>query len=359
MAQVQDNYPLLLDMLNDMRLADPLYRPTNYWSFYEQRFLPELRQRGLRDFRSRTDSILTSFGATDPLPIPELRFKKAFKGATRLGRLLTKAIEKSGLIELFVLRIDPYSVTPLLLNYVRDKFEKMGLDIMKCPTSEFGNPEDQFETQGTIWSSTHLVYCSMVADAAKFISFSNESVICELGSGMGRNIEVLGKLYPGATLLLFDIPPQLYVANQYLTSIFGDRVISYSTATSLDPTNAQALESVKGKIVILPSWKIPAWSHFKVDVFWNSASFQEMEIGVVQNYLAHVKTMNPRWIYINALPQGNWWGQREEGRGGVLEAVTESCYQEALQPNYLLQTTYETDYFFRPKDYKSYIFERR
>lgn len=359
MPQVVDDMALLNEMMSDIRSCDPLFQPTNYWAFYEKKFLPELESKGLRDFRSRKDSILSSFGASDFLPSPKLRLKRSFRGAARLGRMLSNLLESSGLFQLFIPEISPQHVTPLLFAYVESKFEKIGLDLRKCPTSDFGNPEDSCNIGGRTWSTAHLQYCSMFADAARYLALSEESVVCELGSGMGRNIEVMANLYGGATFLVFDIPPQLYIANQYLKAVFGERVISYEEAKLLDPADPTTAKRIKGKVVMLPTWRMPAWSEWKIDIFWNSASFQEMEPNVVLNYLKLVKTMRPQWVYINALPEGNYWGEWKAGRGGVKDAITEAHYSSALIDSYCLKQTYETDYFFKPRDYRSYVFESR
>jgi hypothetical protein len=67
--QVNEKPALLDRMLDDLRRAPVEYRPTNFWQFHERHFLPELKQRGLRDFRRRKNSVLTSFGATDLDPL--------------------------------------------------------------------------------------------------------------------------------------------------------------------------------------------------------------------------------------------------------------------------------------------------
>jgi putative sugar O-methyltransferase len=204
-----------------------------------------------------------------------------------------------------------------------------------------------------------LQNCALLADFAKNVSLNKIDTILELGAGLGRNIEVLAHLLPNATLFVVDIPPQLYVTNQYLSKVFGDRVIPYRKAIALKPKTGQGLPvEVKGKIVILPSWQMPAWSDIKINLFWNSASFQEMEPDVVTNYLGLVKKMSPEWIYINALPGGNYRGTWSPGKGGTKLPVTDDIYRSALQPEYGLDSQYNTDYFLRINDYQSYIYKR-
>lgn len=355
--QIRDDFELLQLMMEHLERCDDLYQPTNYWAHYEGWFLPELKERGLEDFRRRKGSILSSFGATDLLLLAEVRIGLRFRiFGRRLSSLLTRLLERFLFASVGTSVTRPAWVTEYFYWYTREKFERIGLDLRKCPTSRFGNPEDIVEIENRVWSATHLQYCSMFADAARLIGIQENSIICELGPGMGRNVEVMAHLLDRATFLLFDIPPQLYVANQYLTAVFGSRVVPYRDAMSIVPDGRDLPEEVAGKIVILPTWRMPTWSSTKIDLFWNSASFHEMEPDVVRNYLKLVRGMEAKWIYINAMPGGNYWGEWKPGRGGTKEPVLEKCYREALADSYILVQTYDTDYFLMPRDHKSYIY---
>lgn len=356
--QVKDDPGLLERMMRDMDGADVLYRPTNYWEYYEGFFLPELRRHGLKDFRRRRNSILSSFGATD-LPLSgELKYegKHPVKGTGLMIKALLLLMKKMNLG--FRLTESPELVTRYFYAHVKAKFEKNGVDMSRCPTTDYGNPEDLIQINDTIWSLAHLQICSMFIDAFQDIGFKTDMVFCEIGPGLGRNAEVLGKLYENATLLLFDIPPQLYVANQYLSSVFGERVIGYDQAVRIDAAHSNA-RSVKGKIIILPSWKIPAWADTEIEIFWNSASFQEMEPNVVRNYLSLVSAMGPRFIYLNELPGGNYWGEWQQGSGGIRQPIREEDYTVPLLGRYVLRKQYFTDYFFDPYSHTSYIFQEQ
>jgi len=354
--QVADDPALLKKMLDDQDRCNDLYKPTNYWAFYEKKFLPELRRHGLRDFRRRRASVLSSFGATDLRIKAEIEFQPRIRGRNKLTKYLSVLFNKLPFVALAASGIDLNDVTLYFYWRVKAKFDALGMDLDRCPTSRFGNPEDLLEVNGRPWSRQHLQYCAMFADAAKHINFSSErSTICELGPGMGRNIEIMAHLLPDATFLVFDIAPQLYVSNLYLQTVFGTRVIPYGEAVSLKPEAEQA----KGRIIILPSWKMPEWSSFKIDVFWNSASFQEMEPGVVLNYLRLVNQMGPEKIYINSMLKGNYWGEWKSGRGGTKAPVEEQHYWEGLNGLYRLAHSWSTDLFLRRPDHTSYIFERR
>lgn len=356
--QVSDDPQLLEKMMLDMENANELYRPTNYWQYYQKHFLPELQKKGLKDFRRRRSSVLNRFGASDLLIRGTLKYggKYYIKGSDRALRALCKILERLG-VRIF--NIPPEDITEYFFRHVKYKFDNNSIDIFRCPTTEYGNPEDLLSINGTKWSLSHLQYCSIFIDTVNYITFKPNMIFCELGSGMGKNIEVLAKLYEKATFLIFDIPPQLYVAHQYLLSVFGKRVIPYSDAIKIIPFKEEYLKSIQGKIVILPTWLMPDWTNIKIDIFWNCASFQEMEPDVVQNYLAIVKKMCPDFIYIDAASEGNYWGEWKPGQGGTKSPVLEKYYFESLEDNYFLKKRYLTDYFLHSKsEYVSYIFER-
>ena len=359
--QIADDLDLLQQMMDDLKEASPLYKPTNYWAYYEKQFLPELRRLGLRDLRRRRDSVLSSFGATDLAIKPQVKPKPGIRGVSPVARMLTSFFDRNPFLELGQTLVTAEAFTRYFHAHTKEKFERIRMDLGNVPASTCGKPDDLVEIEGLPWSRSHLQYCSMFADAARYIKFPAQGVLCELGPGMGRNIEVMAKLFEDATFLLFEIPPQLYVANQYLRTIFGPRVISYREAIAMSPASGDASipPAAKGKILVLPTWRMPAWATTKVDVFWNSASFQEMEPDVVMNYLRLVISMKPEWIYINAHPRGCLWGDGKTQDGGSRVPVTESVYVQTLKDRYDLHCTYGTDYFLRPRALTSYIFARK
>jgi hypothetical protein len=198
---------------------------------------------------------------------------------------------------------------------------------------------------------------SLFIDALKhFDKLPPNRTICEIGAGIGRSVEIFAKVWSQSTILIFDIAPQLYVCNQYLSKVFPERVLDYRQCIELDPLIDPS--KIAGKILILPSWKLPEWADFSIDLFWNCASFHEMEPHVVENYLKLIQKMGPLHIYINSLKQGNYWGDWSEGKGGTKKPVTEKGYEDSLKENYVLSRKFPTDYFMRIKDHFSYVFSK-
>jgi putative sugar O-methyltransferase len=358
--QVPDDQELIALMMTELDKADELYKPTNYWKFYEKMFLPEIKKNGLYNFRRRRHSLLESFGATDTLLRGRFLPKYKFKGSGRIANFIENILWANPIYPLTGLTsIEPDWVTQYFYRHMQKKFRSINLDLNKCPTSLYGNPEDVAEIDSGYWSFSHLNYCSIIADVAAHINFEKKKFICELGAGAGKNIEILAKLLPDATLLLVDIPPQLYVSNQYLTAVFKERVLAFRKAISLKVEGDNNFyDLIKGKIIILPTWLLPQWRNVKIDLFWNCASFMEMEPHVVKNYLEIVKDMKPEHIYISAELEGNYWGEWKPGRGGTKKPVFSNYYNEYLSDKYRLTKQYDTEYLLRINDQKSYIFER-
>jgi len=356
--QVKDDLPLLERMMDGLKNAGDLYRPTNYWSHYEKYSMQEIRSKGLHNFRGRRNSRMCTFSASDLCIHPRLRVPGEFPkfGANFALSMLTELLEKLDL--LIINDFPPQDPTKYYYRIVKSKFEKVSQNLDKCPTSPYGGPEDMVMINGKPWSVAHLHACSMWADSAAHIPYKDGMVFCELGAGMGRVEEVMAQLFPSSTLLIFDIAPQLYVSQQYLTSVFGQKVIGYDEAIKIVPEQGSIPEKIKGKIVILPNWKMPEWEKSKIDIFWNSASFSEMEPNVVRNYLGHVKNMSPEYIFINALSGGNYWGEWKPGQGGTKEKINDEDYIEPLKGTYSLTAEYVTDYYLRENNYKSFIFKK-
>jgi len=346
--QVADKPELLELMLQDLRSAPEEYRPTNYWDVHERHFLPELKRLGLHDFRRRRNSVLGSFGATDPDPLqidfhasvavsnPLTRKLPFHDGMLRILNSLAHArpVSRAGVNRLQ--RISPvkasiyYEIAPedlrqLAYDYVCARAEQVGArPIRDLEPSLAGNPEDVFQIGDRTYTMATFFYYLQYVYCCQFINFDDVQVYVELGSGMGKQVEVLKKLHPNICFLLFDIPPQLYVCERFLDTVFPGDVVSYQTTRDMsEPPAPQA-----GKIFMLGSWKFPLLNRAKIDLFWNAASFQEMEPDVVANYLSPIN-QRANAVFLHEVMHGKEVARRR-GQSGVLEQTTLEHYQRAL-----------------------------
>ncbi len=337
--QVNDNFKLLKQMLSDMQTAPDIYKPTNYWAVYEKRFLPELFKLGLHDFRRRKKSILSSFRATDLKPLLchiDLYQRRILYN--RYTRKIPFWSELLGILNIILNKVLPVKSDFNLgdIDLLHYEFARLygqttnAKPIEQLEASTLGNPEHIIEVNGKIYTMDMLNYYVQYAYCNQYTTFEDIKVFVELGSGSGKQIEVIKKLHPNICFLVFDIPPQLYVLEQYLSSVFPNDVISYQETRNIGVI--PRLEA--GKIYVFGNWKFPLLKDLRIDLFWNAASFQEMEPDVVRNYLT----------YVNKLADGVFLAESMEGKEiaskkgdhGVLKQTKFQDYKDGLHDFHLL-----------------------
>ena len=188
-----------------------------------------------------------------------------------------------------------------------------------------GNPEDAFAVDAKWYTRSGLFYYMQYAYAARHHSLGGQQIVVELGSGGGKQAEILRLAHPDLCLFLFDLPPQLYVAHQFLSTAFPNDVLPYQESRETSSLSALA---APGRIILAGSWRFPEILSVRPDLFWNAASFQEMEPPVVANYLGMVNEV-ARAAYLHQKMEGQEIAKRP-GLTGVLEPTTLAHYRVAL-----------------------------
>jgi putative sugar O-methyltransferase len=335
--QVSDDPQLLKLMLEDTAHAPDIYKPTNYWAVFEKKFLPELQKLGLHDFRRRKNSVLSRFWAPDLSPsFSQIDLFKSRIFSNRITRripfwsrflkfqmyLLNKILPISTTLPY---GLDIEDLKQLVYEFARMQGEKVGAKLIdEFEASLVGNPEDIIKIGEKVYTMYILDYYCRYVYCCNYIDFDDIQVMVELGSGSGKQIEVIKKLHPNICFLLFDIPPQLYVCEQYLSAVFPDSVVSYRDTKILDSIP----EIRKGKIFIFGNWKFPILEKVKIDLFWNAKSFQEMELEVVANYLKYInKQANA--VFLQEVMGGAKIANKK-GDPGVLKQTKLEDYKNGL-----------------------------
>ena len=317
-SQVKDDPELLDLMLKDTDKASELYKPSTFWAAYKKKFLPELNKYGLHDFRSRRDSVIEAFGGTDHDPIYDAISTRKFGGRSPIARwgihprsklkFLIMAFRNLLKLKWFRDSINLYSYwyygmsleQKQLLVFEHAKYygkANKAKSISDVSSSLVGNPESMIVVNGKPYTDNFVRYYTMYAFASKSINFDLVQSVLELGTGIGGQLEVIKKLHPHLTYYIIDIPPQLYVCEQYLKEVFPDDVISYRETRNMK----QIPEVTNGKIFIFAPWQLPNLKNLSYDVFWNSASLQEMDPPIVENYLGFANSQTKKYIFLNAL----------------------------------------------------------
>lgn len=264
-------------LLRAYRDAPGIYQATSYWDRYEKPILEALENLEPDELRSGKYPILSTFGFSDlvyayPPTMPKWKktLQRAFHGLIGDRAILPYGLKLSDLREMAVRHC---RLVGELANAV---------PIHAIEMSSFGGPTDLFESRGKRYSMQFLSYYPRYCFAHEHLQFRGDEVIVELGSGSGHQVEMLKKLYPGMTILCFDLPASLFLCELYLSQALGGEVVVGTERTS-SWTDLSRLE--RGKVHFFGNWQFPVLRDFAFDVFWNAASFGEMEPHVVEHYL--------------------------------------------------------------------------
>jgi len=283
--QVEDDYKALEDAIAGLQAADRIYHPGPYWERYREPLQDYLRKHGLRDYRlgdaSENDPkyILRRFGAGEPRVPPPTHV-----AAKEWDTLRYKFAESYG--------------------------QLMGsMPLSKLEICTAGNPGDLFRVRGRFYTTNVLNFYMRYAYLCQFIDFNSISVIAEIGPGSGLQTEILHKLHPQLASYLFDIPPQSYITNQYLKHVFPGKVVGINETKDLKAVPPKE----PGRIYIFNSWQAPLVRRLNIDLFWNAASFNEMEPDLVANYLHYFAPQSKR-IYLMSIMEGSRVGLEDYHR---------------------------------------------
>ncbi|WP_158699526.1 putative sugar O-methyltransferase [Magnetospirillum gryphiswaldense] len=342
--QIADDISLLDMMMSELRKADPIYQPTPYWAYYEALVVEELKRSGLSDFRAREGSWGGAFGSTELLPPSFLlnldcvrllsnKYTRRIPGWRDMLHKLSAVLSRQ-------LCAIPHAIgygssvrdlQMLSWHYVNDQARQFGAPTLDhIGTDTAGNPQDVFVMGDHSYTMQFLKFYWRYVWSCQWIDYKNAKIIVELGSGMGSQAEIFHKLHPQAAVVLFDLPPQLYVAERYLDTVFPGKVVSFRQTRSIK--DLSAIEP--GKIYMFGNWEIPMLGDGPVDVFWNARSLGETEPEVVANYLSLV-TKSCRWVYLNQVLGGQTLLSSVDGPG-VRRRTLWSDYETAMQDYQLL-----------------------
>lgn len=333
--QVDDDLELLDLMLADMANASDLYKPTNYWSNFIYDYLPKLRNNGLKDFRRSDNLALARFITRDNIPqgativLSENRwlynqFSIKIPGWARLLEAASRFLTNKLHIHLGY-ELAPESLWRLSFAYsILAASKTNARSLMDVQPSLYGNPEAVFEHEGKKYPFSFLKYYMHYVYCSRFVDFGKLKRVVELGSGGGQQAEVLKKYHPDLTILLFDIPPQGYVCEQYLKKSFPGQVESYRSTREISSLD----ELAEGKIHILGAWQMPLLSDYHHDLFISCTSLAEMEPHVVRNYLGFINK-SASGVYLAQYFYGKAMARRK-GLPGVMKSTVFKDYDEAL-----------------------------
>jgi putative sugar O-methyltransferase len=318
-------------LINEYKNAPEIFQAGRYWKAYEDKIASEIKSADIEQLRSGKYPIFGTFGFCES--VYNYNVNMPFH-----TKIIKQFIRKLFITNKATL---PYSlrlsdIREMAYNYclVQGQLAK-AKSIAEIETSTFGNPSDLFEIKGKKYTMQFLNFYVRFCFAQQYLNLKGDETIVELGSGSGFQVEILKKIFPNLTILCFDLPAPLYLCEQYLAKALGENQVVKSDR-SLHATDLNAVVE-KGKVNMFGNWMFPLLKTYPIDVFWNGASFGEMEPEIVKNYLSYLKD-NCQSVYL--LQARN--GKESSDSSGVVTPIRFSDYNTMLDGFQLIK---ETDAF--------------
>ncbi|MEI8033226.1 MAG: putative sugar O-methyltransferase [Chlorobiaceae bacterium] len=325
MSKDMREYPELSLAREDMLSQSDLYRPSVFWDEASSRIVSELCSYGIERFRSLPTTLgffvptygLPGSGFTDKqVDYVQDGFKQMFPGAVKPQLALDQFF--SG----YSWALGDYRV----LTASDDKTQLPYLHTFS--ESSAGEPSEQFQFDGRQFSRSALNYLLGLALLKKHLGGEVPSTVLEIGGGFGTLGEILGSSgIKDLHYIDIDIPPTSFVAQHYLSEVFGkENVATYAQTAKQESIEISSLPPAS----VLCSWQIEKLRG-KIDLFVNFISFQEMEPHIVKNYLGHVSRLGARWILLRNMREGKQL-RKDHGVGVEIPILSEDYI--AMLPGY-------------------------
>lgn len=285
-------YPELQEMFAEF----PKYReqllPSRYWEELNRKNLKQLADSGYGNFK-RTLARNYFTWIVNPLN-KQIRFLMKEAGFLQSIAIFSRALTAPRHDYLKKKHTVYYNMlTQLLWSYVEKNDTEQLLRKLQEPAE--GNPPEVYRDGRLI--SQDLANSVLEYEAILHPSLDRREVktILELGPGYGRTAYVFLALQPGCRYVLVDIPPALYVAQRYLSSVFPDRKCFHFRA--FDDFAGVEREFLDADIVFLTPNQLELLPDKSVDLFLNISSLHEMRMDQIQYYFGEIARLTRKYFY--------------------------------------------------------------
>jgi putative sugar O-methyltransferase len=287
-----DLYPEIRAMFDEF----PKYRkevlPSKYWEELNRKNLQQLANSKYENFKR---TIARNYFTWMINPFDEqLRYLMREAGAWRSMGVLFSA--------LFAPRHEPLNrkhtlyyntLTNLLWDYVTKNDSEDLLERLSEPRE--GNPPEVMRDGRLI--SQDLANSVLEYEAILHPELDRREVrtILELGSGYGRTAYVFLTLQHSCRYILVDIPPALYIAQRYLTTIFPERkIFSFRPFADFEQVRD---EFTQANLIFLTPNQLELLPDKSVDLFVNISSLHEMRLDQIRYYFHEIDRLTRKYFY--------------------------------------------------------------
>jgi putative sugar O-methyltransferase len=269
-------------MFDGLGAGDPVYLPSRFWSKLNELNLAQLRTQGIANFKR---TLARNYFTFVPSVIDnQFRFllrHTRFGDWPALLANLPRYERDAGLTRKQHWELVLF--TRMLWRYA-EAHDPLGL-LKKIGEPTLGNPfaitlDGQPVSQDL--ANSALEYYSIAGGTG--LTAVAAPVICELGAGYGRNAYLFLKALPNCRYIIVDIPPALYVSQQYLSQLFPEKKIFRFRDFGDDPAALNEISA--SQIAFLLPHQAARLRAKSIDLFVNISSLHEMRPDQIATYLA-------------------------------------------------------------------------
>ena len=298
-----------------------VYLPSRFWQELNTRNIQQLESSGLQNIKRTVAQNYFTWVVglrNDQFRFLALRMKWG-DWPKVLSRLPTYE-PSTGLSRTRFLELCIFS---RMLWIFAERFDKHHL-LQKIPEPEFGNPfpvfyQDRLISQDIANSILELY--SILEPLP--LAFTARITICELGAGYGRNAFVFLKAFPKCRYIIVDIPPALYISQEYLATMFPDRKIMrfrpFKDFSEIKDEFEQA------DVIFLLPHQAEQLAEKSIDLFINISSLHEMTREQITAYFTLINKLTCGHFYLKQ------WKKFKNATDGITIAEADYPYRDSWQ----------------------------
>ena len=285
-------YPEIREMFDEFPAYRPELLPSKYWQELNQKNLQQLADSRYGNFK-RTLARNYFTWIVNPFN-KQMRFLMGQAGLIQSLSIFARAL-LAPRHEFLKKRHTVYYnlLTNLLWTYVERHDREGLLDRLIEPVE--GNPPVVMRKGRLISQDLANSVLEYKAILHPDLDRRRVKTILELGPGYGRTAYVFLALQPGCRYVLVDIPPALYVAQRYLTSVFPDRrVFAFRHFEDFEDVRNEFEDAT---IAFLTPNQLELLPDKSIDLFLNISSLHEMRMDQIRYYFTEIDRLTAHYFY--------------------------------------------------------------
>ena len=302
MTTAPSDFAPLSAMIEEMQGADRLYWPSPFWQKLIAAQVKMLHEAGLENFKRTLNLQYFNWGLkwiVTFLLFPVLRrWMRIHPDFSLLRNCSSNIYEEKhgGLGARYRLANWIYGLYLLLLKHDVERDDHLGL-LNRLDEPLAGNPiivaRNGRRISQDLSNSVHEFYSS--TSRTGLDNSARPFHVAELGAGYGRLGFVFLNACPNCTYTVIDIPPALFVAQNYLQQVFPEkRVFRFRAFSSYEEIKAEFEAS---QIRIVAAHQIRSLPDQSVDLFLNISSLHEMTREQIGHYFLQISRLTRLYFY--------------------------------------------------------------